>query len=86
MPYWRMAKPRPDDFMQNAKLIGDIATGQSVDVPRESLDEKVRAYMSALGKIGGKKGGKARKRALSKKRRIEIARLGAKVRWSSKKK
>lgn len=35
----------------------------------------------ALGKLGGKKGGPARARKLPKKRRVEIARKGAKKRW-----
>lgn len=35
----------------------------------------------ALGKLGGKKGGKARAAKLSKKRRSEIAKKAAKARW-----
>ena len=36
----------------------------------------------ALGRLGGLKGGKARAKKLSKKRRVEIARNAAKARWS----
>jgi hypothetical protein len=36
----------------------------------------------ALGRLGGVKGGPARARALSKKRRTEIARMAAVARWS----
>ena len=36
----------------------------------------------ALGRLGGLKGGKARANALSKKRKIEIAKKAAKIRWS----
>jgi hypothetical protein len=35
----------------------------------------------ALGRLGGLKGGKARADALSNKRKIEIARKAAQVRW-----
>lgn len=38
----------------------------------------------ALGRLGGKKGGLARKKALSAKRRSEIARDAAKARWSKR--
>jgi hypothetical protein len=38
----------------------------------------------ALGRLGGMKGGKARAKALSKKRRAEIARKAAKARWAKK--
>lgn len=56
------------------------------------LVEQVRAKHNAaknpaavaLGQLGGLKGGKARAKALSPKQRSEIARKGAKVRWSTK--
>ncbi len=35
----------------------------------------------ALGKLGGKKGGKARAEKLTKEQRSEIARKAAKARW-----
>ncbi len=38
----------------------------------------------ALGRLGGLKGGKARAKKLSKKRRIEIAKLAAAARWGKK--
>jgi hypothetical protein len=37
----------------------------------------------ALGRLGGLKGGKARSEKLSKKRKSEIAKFAAKVRWSA---
>lgn len=40
----------------------------------------------ALGRLGGLKGGKARARSLSKKRRAEIATKAAKSRWKGHKK
>jgi hypothetical protein len=38
----------------------------------------------ALGRLGGLKGGKARKDALSPKRRSEIAAKAARTRWAKK--
>ncbi|MGD9980544.1 MAG: hypothetical protein AB7H66_08560 [Hyphomonadaceae bacterium] len=38
----------------------------------------------ALGRLGGLKGGKARAKALSAKKRSEIARKAAKKRWAKK--
>lgn len=38
----------------------------------------------ALGRLGGLKGGTARAKALSKKRRSEIAKKAAKKRWAKK--
>lgn len=86
-----MAKPivkrlkRPSDPIQLAKLVGDIATGQVQDVVqnRPTTDE-IRRVMSALGRIGGPKGGKARAEKLSKKRKSEIARKAALARWNEK--
>lgn len=39
----------------------------------------------ALGRLGGKKGGKARAEKLSAERRSEIAREAAKARWNKEK-
>jgi len=49
-------------------------------MPKRSNKEKNPAAV-ALGKLGGAKGGKARARALSPERRIEIARKAAETRW-----
>lgn len=37
-----------------------------------------------LGRLGGKKGGKARAAKLTKERRAEIAKKAAKARWANK--
>lgn len=97
MPYLGMAKPkrplkRPRDPVQLAKLIGDIATGQLKDGADESApqnrpvptSDEISRVMSALGKIGGPRGGKARAEKLSKKRKSEIAKKAAFSRWHKK--
>jgi hypothetical protein len=74
-----MAKPkRPRDPNQLAKLIVDIATGESQeDGPQESPKAKA-------GRLGGIKGGKARAAKLPAKRRKAIAKKAAATRWRNR--
>ncbi len=44
-------------------------------------DEGKNSVAVALGRLGGKKGGKARAAKLTKKQRSEIARKAAAARW-----
>jgi len=77
---------RPSDPIQLAKLIGDIATGQVEDKPAIApTQDEIRRVMSALGRTGGLKGGKARAASLSPKKRSEIAKKAAAARWGEKK-
>lgn len=56
------------------------ATGE--DQPKKKPQEPGKNPAAvALGRLGGLKGGPARKKALSKKRRKEIAQEAAKTRW-----
>jgi hypothetical protein len=73
-----MANPkRPRDPNQRAKLIVDIATGQS-DQPKAPKDSAAASY----GRSGGKKGGLARASKLPPRRRTEIAKKAAQARWA----
>lgn len=75
---------RPRDANQLAKRIADIATGEADDrVPTPEEQGKDPAAV-ALGRKGGLKGGKARAKSLSPKRRAEIAKKAATTRWQSK--
>lgn len=83
----RSSKPkRSADTNQLAKSIVDIATDETpadeVDVTPE--DEGKNPAAVALGRLGGLKGGAARAKALSKKKRAEIAKRAAKARWAAK--
>ena len=70
---------RPRDANQLGKLIVDLATG---DAQEESPPESGKnPHAVALGRLGGKKGGKARAAKLTPEKRIEIARKAAKARW-----
>ena len=76
----RSSKP-PRDVNQLAKSIVDQATGQApADPPKGKNPAAV-----ALGRLGGLKGGHARAAKLSKRRRSEIAKRAAKLRWGKKK-
>jgi hypothetical protein len=75
-----MIKPkRPRNTNQLAKSIVDLATEQNTEAIT-SLSN----YASELGRLGGLKGGKARAQSLSKTKRSQIAKMGAKARWKKK--
>lgn len=71
-------KKRPRDPIALAKLIGDIATGQTSD----QVDDGKNPAAVALGKLGGKKGGKARAAKLTTEQKRDIATKAAKKRWN----
>lgn len=74
------APRRPRDPNQLAKLIVDLSVGDAHDVdPRAGKDP----VAIERGRLGGLKGGKARKKSLSKQRRKEIATRAAKARWKA---
>ncbi len=71
---------RPKDANQLAKMIVDMSTG---DAPKEDppLQREKNPAAVALGKLGASKGGQARAAKLSAKKRSQIAKKAAKVRW-----
>jgi len=72
---------RPTDPNQLAKMIADLATGNT---PKN--DEGKNPFAVALGRRGGLKGGKARAEALSPAKRSAIAKKAAQSRWKAVKK
>ncbi len=68
---------RPRDPMQLAKLIGDIAVGEIQNPPQAPETPGIQAR-----RRGGRKGGKARAKKLTAKRKREIARKAARARWT----
>lgn len=66
------------DLNQLAKSILDQAMDEQQEQPEQP--EKNPAAV-ALGKLGGQKGGPARAKKLSAKRRSEIAKKAAAARW-----
>ena len=79
MPTGPKGEKRPADVIGNAVKVMRIATGEEVDTTLEKNPHAV-----ALGKLGGEKGGKARAKKLSSKKRKSIATDAANARWGNK--
>ena len=77
MPRGPKGERRPRDVIGNAVHVMRIATGQITDDVSIAESEGKDPAAVALGR----KGGKARAKGLSKKRRQEIARKAAEGRW-----
>lgn len=73
------AKKLPKDANQRAVMIAQMATGEVEKIPEET--DLIKLAASAMGRKGGLKGGKARAKSLSAKRRSEIAKKAAAARW-----
>ena len=71
---------RPRDTNQLAKNIVDLAIGDATE-PKDNKNP----HAVELGRLGGLKGGNARAKKLTAKKRSEIAKQGAKARWDKKK-
>ena len=78
----KKAKKPPTDLNALASFIVERATAEPEDKKEQTPEELAHAAAVALGRLGGLKGGKARAKSLTKKRRAEIAKKAAKARWS----
>ena len=76
MPRGPKGEKRHANTVDNAMLIGRIATGDTEDVESVRNPDAVN-----LGRLGGLKGGKARAEKLSPRKRTAIARKAAESRW-----
>jgi hypothetical protein len=74
--------PKYADLNQLAYAIVQAATDEN---PVEEPESTKNPAAVALGKLGGKKGGKARAATLSVERRREIAHIAALARWNKNK-
>jgi hypothetical protein len=86
MPKRSSKKSKPRDISQLARAIVEEATGESLTnesskAPAKETPRKKNPAAVALGKLGGKKGGPARRDKLSKERLKEIAQKAARARW-----
>ena len=93
MPKRSSKKKRPTDENQLAKSIVDEAVADVEEAVRKAAMiggmefRRVKNPAAvALGRLGGKKGGPARAKKLSKKRRQEIAKKAARTRWNKQRK
>ena len=71
-------KSRPKRQKDTNQLAAEIVGLSTKD---EAEGDPVKAYLSEIGKKGGLKGGAARAKKLSKRRRMEIASRAATARW-----
>ena len=78
MPKGPKGQKRPADVIGNAVHVMRIATGKIGDTPAEEVSKNIVAV--ELGRIGGR----ARAKALSGRKKTEIATNAARVRWSKK--
>lgn len=78
----RSSKKKPADVNELAKSIVDKATGDGAadQQPKDQGAQKNQAAVT-LGRLGGLKGGPARARKLSAKKKSEIAKKAAEARW-----
>ena len=78
----RSSKKLPRDMNQLGKAIVDLATGNAPPEPDPDAGKNPAAV--ALGRLGGKKGGPARAKKLTKKHLSEIGKKAAAARWGKR--
>jgi hypothetical protein len=74
----------PRDPNQLAARIVEMATGGARGATSEPHTQGKNPAAVALGRLGGLKGGKARAKSLSPKKRSQIARKAAQARYGKK--
>ena len=81
----RTTKKQQADHQQLARKVLDAIAPDAEKRTRkqDTTDDDRRAAAAILGSVGGKKGGPARAKKLSKARRSEIAQNAAEARWKS---
>jgi len=80
-------KTPPKDVNVNAFEILQAVTGESAEESvkkKKPVEPEKNPAAVALGRLGGLKGGKARAAKLTPKKRSEIAKKAAKLRWAAK--
>lgn len=81
----RSSKSKDRDFAVNAFRVVEKAIGEHMDgTPLPEPNEGKNPAAVALGKLGGRKGGKARAAKLSPRKRKAIAKKAAEKRWGKK--
>jgi hypothetical protein len=76
MPKGPQGQKRPADVIGNAVHVMRIATGE--------IEESTETRKASSGRLGGKKGGKARAAKLTPEQRSEASALAAQARWRKK--
>ncbi len=73
----RRASKKEDEVQAAARVIRTVVERAE----KRAIDPAVSAAAAALSKLGASKGGEARAKSLSPKRRTEIAKAAAERRW-----
>ena len=84
----RISKPkRPADVNQWAHTLGNLSTDNPDVAIETELPSKaqISALMSAIGRKGGKIGGKRRLQTMTSRQRTMAAKKAAKARWKKSK-
>jgi hypothetical protein len=68
---------------QLAKQIVDLSVGEIIE--EQPIEREKNPHAVALGRLGGRRGGKARAEQLTPAKRSEIARVAARSRWNKPK-
>ena len=76
-------KKRPHDFSVTAFRVVQEATDEPAHSPEPTPEERHAAAV-ALGRLGGKKGGRARAEKLTAEQRKAIAQKAAQARWGKR--
>lgn len=74
----KRAQKNPEAVNLLARSVAEAAIGKPLPKPKKAA---ITDYLSAIGRKGGLKGGKARAMKLSASKRKEIAQKGARKRW-----
>jgi hypothetical protein len=83
----RSSKPLPKDPNKLAYEIAKLSTEEPEETPKnpqEAAQNAISEYLALIGKRGGLKGGPARAKKLSSKKRKEIAQNAANTRWAKR--
>jgi hypothetical protein len=81
----------PRDVNQWARHMVEVSTAEPetaapTPTPKPRISKELRAYMSALGKRGGRMSGAKRMENLSDEQRREIASKAARAMWAKRRK
>ena len=81
----KRSSKRQKDHQQLARKVLDEAVPDAEPEKEERPDDGKNPAAVALGRLGGKKGGPARAKKLTREQRAEIARKAAEARWKDHK-
>jgi len=82
----RSSNPKDHDFVAIARAVVERSIGEKLTGKPLDKESDKNPHAVALGRLGGQKGGKARAKKLSARKRKQIAKKAARARWERFKK